>query len=41
MYQFCDVLVREFKYMNKLQEDKILNEIGYREKRIMPQGKET
>ena len=40
MYQFCDVLVREFKYMNKLQEDKILNEIGYREKRLMPQGTE-
>ena len=35
------MLVREFKYMNKLQEDKILNEIGYREKRMMPQGKET
>ena len=29
MYKFCDILFREFKYMNKLQEDKILYEVGY------------
>lgn len=34
MFEFCDILVREFKYMNKLQEDKILYEIGFNEKRI-------
>ena len=32
MFKFCDLLVREFKYMNKLQEEKILYEVGYREK---------
>ena len=24
MFDFCDLLVREFRYLNKLQEDKIL-----------------
>ena len=41
MYDFCDVLVREFKYMNKLQEDKILHQIGFTEKREIPPGTET
>ena len=31
MYQFCQILFREFKHMNKLQEDKILFEVGYRD----------
>ena len=31
MYRLCDILVREFKYLNKLQEDKILHEVGYRD----------
>ena len=36
MYKFCDILVREFKYMNKLQEDKILFEVGYRDTLAAP-----
>ena len=32
MYHFCDIIIREFKYMNKLQEDKILFEVGYNDK---------
>lgn len=31
MFKFCMILFREFKYMNKLQEDKILFEVGYRD----------
>ena len=31
MHQFCEIMIREFKYMNKLQEDKILFEVGYRD----------
>ena len=31
MYQFCSLLFQEFKYMNKLQEDKILFTVGYRD----------
>jgi len=32
MWRFADTMVREFKYMNKLQEQKILFEIGFKEK---------
>ena len=33
MYKLCDIMVREFKYLNKLQEDKILHEVGYRDEK--------
>lgn len=31
MYKFCNILFREFKYLNRLQEDKILFEVGYKD----------
>ena len=31
MYSFCDIMVREFKHMNKLQKDTILYEIGFKD----------
>ena len=35
MHKFANIMVREFKHVNKLQEDKILFEVGYNEKRGM------
>ena len=32
MFKFCDLMIREFKYMNKVQEDKILFKVGYNDK---------
>lgn len=31
MFSFCDIMVREFKHMNKLQKDTILYEIGFKD----------
>lgn len=36
MYKFCAIMMREFKYMNQLQEDKILFEVGYKDHRGEP-----
>ena len=29
MYKFVEILIREFKYLNQVAEDKILSKVGY------------
>lgn len=41
MFKFCNVIIREFQYMNKLQEDKILFKVGYNDRltKALPHAK--